>query len=162
MGTATARLIEEIVDYQMAIEDIASSRADWIRARFAELLKDSAKVNSELTFQFLKSEIEATDLPASFWDLVADAQEWTFDEFHEVPFNDRGEAWEMARQVRVAVAQRQAILESGVLIEAMQRGVDFGAAQQQLIDEIDLDELRADNKFKTKIRQKREALTNAV
>jgi hypothetical protein len=160
MATATATLISEIVDYQMAIEDIAFSSADRIRLRFAELLRDSSKVNAQLTFQFLKSEIEATDLPADFWDLVADAQEWTFDQFHEVPFNDRGEAWEMARQVRVAVAQRQAILESGALIEAMRRGIQTAEARRPLLDKIDMAELQADNKFKSKIRAKREALTN--
>jgi len=87
--------------------------------------------------------------------LVSDAQDWTFAEFHDVPWADRGEAWEMARQIRVAVAQRQAVLEAGVIRDAMARGASLGRASRPLVDDIDIDDLKANNRFKDMIKARR-------
>lgn len=159
--SVTTDLVSALVDYDIEIEDIAADRLEAIRARFAELLRDPELINDELSIQFIEAEMELTDLPDEFWDTVADVFDIGFNGLHELPLMDRGEAWEMSRQIYVAVAQRQALLESGAISDAMAAAVPVGEMKRKLAGKVDLAELEQNKNFKSMMKARRNAIQGA-
>lgn len=139
--TATSRIIDEVVEMQVDVRHLVVGSLDLVRQRFAELLEDSEKVNDEITLQFVDAEMEQTDFSAEVWDVIADMLDMSFREMHDVPMSERGEAWDMAVQIRVAVAMRQALIESGVIAEALARGTLAGGKMVAIGKRADLGEL---------------------
>jgi hypothetical protein len=152
--TPTETLINNIVDYQIEIMRISKEAMPFVQDRFRSLLQNPDQMNDELAAQFLESEMSMTDLPVEFWDTVAEAIEMGFDELHSVPIMERGEAWEIGRGMVVAIAQRQALLESGAIHKAMMAGVPLGLIKRDMIDKIDVAELQQTAQFKRRIKEK--------
>lgn len=139
--TATGRIIDEIVEMQVDVRHLVVGSLVLVRQRFAELLEDSEKVNDGITLQFIDAEMEQTDFSESVWETIADLQDLSFRDLHEIEIKDRGEAWDMAVQIRVAVAMRQALIESGVIAEALARGTLAGGKMVAIGKRADLGEL---------------------
>jgi hypothetical protein len=157
--TAARRLIDAIVDYHIDLERIAGDSVQDARLRLTYLLEHPEAVNDGITLQFLDAEMEMTDLPSTFWDEVAEMQDVKFTDLHKVPVQERGEAWEMARAIRVAVAYRQAAIESGAIAGAMQRGTQLGNTLRSLGEKVDVAELATSINLKKQIKERR---ANAV
>jgi len=152
--TSTETLINNIVDYQIEIMRIRDAAMPFVQDRFRVLLQSPDQMNDELAAQFLESEMSITDLPESFWELVAEGIELGFDGLHEVPIMERGEAWQIAREMVVAIAQRQALLESGAIHKAMIAGVPMGLIKKELASKIDVAEMQQTAQFKRRIKEK--------
>lgn len=154
MATNTENLIDVIADFHVALKRKSETVAPAVQRRFAELLKNPELVNDEITLQFIEAEIAATDLPGDFWDLIADLQDLTFDELMSQEVEERGEAWEMAWTIRVAVARRQAMIEAGDIVGSMILGIQTADERAPLEDKLDIEEFAQTVNLKAKIKEK--------
>jgi hypothetical protein len=152
----STKFIDAVVDYHVSIDKTPIEKSDYVRKRFGELLQNPEQLNDDLAGQFLDAEMSLTDLPESFWELVSEGIEMGFDGLHAVPIMERGEAWEMSRQMIVAIAKRQAILESGIVIDALMLGTDSGSKKKPLLKSLDAKALIGTN-FKKAIADRKEA-----
>jgi hypothetical protein len=159
--TTTAEFIDTLINYQMQIEDIAVDAAPKVKERFREILADPEQINDEIAIQFLEAEMSVTDMDEAFWNAVSDGLDMGFMGLLDVPIEERAEAWDMAQQLVVAIAQRQAMLESVSIIEGLKAGAEYGASKAVQINGLDIAELQASNKFKSMIKAKRNAIQNA-
>jgi predicted DNA-binding ribbon-helix-helix protein len=155
----TEKLIDVIADFHVELKRKSEKLAAAVKARFAELLKNPELVNDEITLQFLEAEIAATDLPDDFWDFIADLQDLTFDELMSQEVEERGEAWEMAWTIRVAVARRQAMIEAGDIVGSMIFGIQTADERAPLEERLDIEEFAQTVNLKAKIKEK---LTDVV
>lgn len=155
MATAAQRLIAEIVDHSIAIDDMAVERQAAVSQRFAELLNAPEEVSDDLLVYYLDTEMEDSDLPDEFWDQVADLLDLGFDGMQETPIVERGEIWVMARGLYVAACRKQAMIEEGGLAEAWIMGVESGQRRDEYRDDLDLAELAQTADFKNQIKARR-------
>jgi len=135
--SSTNKLLGAIADYFADLEDLRDEYAPKVGQRFGELLSDPSLLNDELAGQFLEAEMSLTDLPVEFWDMVADGIDMGFDALHKVPIMERGEAWQMAREMVVAIAYRQALIESGLIQAALIRGTSLGQVKRGMRGSVD-------------------------
>lgn len=159
MATAAQRLIADIVEYHVAVEDMAMERADAVARRFAELLDNPEEVSDELLVYFLDAEMEDSDLPADFWEAVAELLDLGFSALHETPVSERGEAWEMARGMYVAACRKQAMIEEGNLADAWVLGVEAGIRRDEYRGDVDLAEFEQSANFKKQIKARRDQVS---
>jgi hypothetical protein len=153
--SAAERLIEETVTLQAAVLDQAEKYKPQVIARFKDLLSNPEELNDEITLDFIEAELEITDLSDDVWETIADLQDATFEELHAVPRTQQGEAWEMARQIRVAVAWRQALIESGLIADILAEAIDSGAAKAAIGRRFDLGEIVEKIDLKKQIKEAR-------
>lgn len=134
--TSTDGLLNAIADYFADLEDMRDEYAPKVAQRFGELLKNPEQMNDGLAEQFLDAEMSLTDLSVDFWDTVAEGIEMGFDALHTVPVMDRGEAWQMAREMIIAIAYRQALIESGLIQASLIRGTRLGQVKRGMRTEV--------------------------
>lgn len=125
--------VQSSADRHEELEALALDKLPQIQARALELFNDAEARRDKIAFWFLNDGYErmvsagkSEAFAAEYWDDVAEMVDLGMDEVMAIPEEGRDSGWDEARRIILAVSNRQAMIESGLITEALRLGVDAG------------------------------------
>jgi hypothetical protein len=147
-------------EFQIQLEDMVDERKPEVRSTFLALLNDPDMRTPEILDSFLAVEIDRTiaetgneEFADLYWGEVAELAELSFDELNSIPHGERGDLWDTARELMVAVSIREALIRENVYTDALRAGVDMGAMLPNLVRGIPQGELDGGHLIRTRIKE---------
>ena len=133
MPNVLEAFVQSSADRHEELEAMALDKLPQIQSRALELFNDAEARRDKIAFWFLNDGYErmiaagkSEEFTAEYWDDVAELVDLSMDELMAMPFDTRDAIWDEARKIVVAVSNRQATIESGLITEALRLGKGAG------------------------------------
>ncbi len=139
VGNYVDLVASRIVD----LEELVEAKKSTVGERYVELLNNPAERLpgiwewfSGYLAEHTATETGNVELAEMYWAEIDKYFGWSWDDLHSIPEPERGDIWSTARRMISATAQRQAMIDSGLLDAVLQQAagtaVDSGRAAARL------------------------------
>lgn len=141
------KFVDAATDRALETEELGQDSQAEVANRFVEILNNPEQRSEEIWNWFIAGWLEATSADMDEQEAVKVAADLTvllnqtFDELNEVPTFERSPLWEVAAEIMIAAASRQAQIMSGMTQKAMIDGIENGGDLVEEAADLDKSEL---------------------